>query len=74
MDGDSCVMFGCVDNDNGICRKCRDGFRLNDGRCLIDGCVYYADDGCQVCQNGMVAGTWGCRKAEDKVCVLCNLD
>jgi hypothetical protein len=71
----ACVVVGCTQTAS-VCQTCDayKGFALKNGRCEIEGCVYFDKLGCQTCSTGLVAGSWGCRKSEGAVCVICKSD
>lgn len=76
LNNGSCLIVGCSNYSNGACQCCDQslGFKLRNGRCEIDNCTYFSRRGCIACAGGLVAGPWGCRRPEGKVCQICKID
>jgi hypothetical protein len=69
-----CAIVGCISSSNGVCQSCDGslGFQLVNSVCEIENCVYFGQNGCITCVQGLVAGAGGCSKPALPVCLLCK--
>ena len=72
----NCAVTGCAKYQGSQCVACESslGFELINGLCQIPKCVYFTNNGCSLCKDGLVAGSWGCRRPNEKVCIICKSD
>ncbi len=75
----SCVPVGCFRTDkDGHCLECNNhmGFILKEGTCSIPDCLYYNEQGCQLCASGLKPYLKGCRDSGDLeiMCTSCRHD
>lgn len=47
---------------------------MNNQICTIPNCVYYDSNGCNTCQNGLIATSSGCKNSQPKVCIICKIN
>lgn len=68
-------QFGCV-YTNGVCSSCISPFTLNNGACVINGCLTYNAKGCATCDSRLTLSNFictipFCQQISGYTCVSC---
>lgn len=80
--GRSCAanQIGCIKHFREACQVCLPGFKLVNGKCLMDGCSKYSSNGCIACSSSAYSLVDGrclldnCLESLNGQCVVCHKD